>query len=156
MVASTAASRKGAATSKVADDEVDLLADITAETANAPDDDEDFDLLSDLSGSDAVAWMPWDEEDQPTGIQGRAVHIGTVTQDAKFGGDEVPYVEIQAKDGTVWGIRGYATVLKNQMQREIDNGLSTGDLFAVAYLGVKENRKKDNEYKNFKVLSKRQ
>lgn len=155
MVASTAAG-KTAAKSKVADDEIDLLADIQNDTANTPDDDEDFDLLSDLSGSDAAAWMPWDEEEQPTGIQGKLVHIGTVTQDAKFGGDEVPYVEIQAKDGTVWGIRGYATVLKNQMQREIDNGLKTGDIFAVAYLGVKENRKKDNEYKNFKVLSKRQ
>jgi hypothetical protein len=153
MVASTAAAKRAAA--KGNEEEIDLLADINNEVAPV-DDDEDFDLLSDLSGSDAVAWMPWDEDDQPTGIQGRVTHIGTVTQDAKYGGDDVPYVEIEAKDGTIWGIRGYATVLKNQMQREIDKGLATGDLFAVAYLGVKENRKKDNEYKNFKVLSKKQ
>lgn len=139
--------------------EPDLLADIAnEETTSTPvDDNEEFDLLSNMSESDSKAWVPWNEEDQPNGIQGTVVHIGTVTQDAKYGGDEVPYVEIRdSKDADlVWGIRGYATVLENQMNREIDGGLKVGDLFAVVYKGVKENRKKDNEYKDFVVRSKK-
>jgi hypothetical protein len=141
-------------TSKVADNEVDLLAEMdTAPTG--PTEDEDFDLLSDMSESDAKAWMPWDDEDQPKGIQGIITHVGTVAADAKYGGHDVPYVELRDKEGTVWGIRGYSTVLGNQLQREIDNGLSSGDLFAVVYKGITTNRKGDNEYKNFAVKSKK-
>src|SRR3954471_20922253 len=141
-------------TSKVADNEVDLLAEMDT-TPTGPTEDEDFDLLSDMSESDAKAWMPWDDEDQPKGIQGIVTHVGTVAADAKYGGHDVPYVELRDKEGTVWGIRGYSTVLGNQMQREIDNGLSSGDLFAVVYKGITTNRKGDNEYKNFAVKSKK-
>jgi hypothetical protein len=55
----------------------------------------------------------------------------------------------------IWGIRGYATVLENQMNKEIEAGLKLGDLFAVVYKGVQSNRKGDNEYKNFVVRSKK-
>lgn len=153
MVARTAVK----ATSKAAtNDEPDLLAEIADDNPSVPDDDEDFDLLSDMSESDAKAWMPWDEEDQPKGIQGTVVHVGTVTQDAKYGGDEVPYLEVRDKsdDSLIWGIRGYSTVLKNQLQREIDNGLRSGDLFATVFQGVKSNRKGDNEYKAFVTKTK--
>lgn len=143
------------ATSKVAaENEVDLLADMDT-TPTGPVEEEDFDLLSDMSESDAIAWVPWNDDEQPRGIQGTVVHVGTVTQDAKYGGDEVPYVEIRDKDGKVWGIRGYSTVLENQMNKEIDAGLSNGDLFAVVYKGETTNRKGDNTYKNFAVKSKK-
>jgi hypothetical protein len=139
------------------DEDIDLLAGMNTEV-NTPDedDDDDFDLLSDMSESDAQAWMPWDDEDQPNAIQGKVVHVGTVQQDAKYGGDDVPYVELQDKTDPdlVWGIRGYSTVLGNQLEREIDNGLTSGDILAVAFLGIKQNRKGDNEYKNFAVKSK--
>lgn len=142
------------ASSKVTDNEVDLLADMdTAPTG--PVEEEDFDLLSEMSESDAKAWVPWNEDDQPRGIQGVVVHVGTVTQEAKYGGDEVPYVELRDKDDTVWGIRGYSTVLESQMNREIDKGLSSGDLFAVVYKGETQNRAGDNTYKNFAVKSKK-
>lgn len=145
-----------AGASKVADEDIDLLAGMDTAVATPVDDDDDFDLLSDMSESEATAWMPWDEDDQPNGIQGKVVHIGTVTQDAKYGGDDVPYVEIQdSKDPEkVWGIRGYATVLKNQLQREFDNDLRNGDIIAVVYQGVKQNRKGDNEYKAFATKTK--
>jgi hypothetical protein len=146
------------ATSKPAQkDEPDLLAEMNTEVKpTVQDDDDDFDLLSDMSESDATAWIPWDEDDdQPNGIQGTVTHVGTVTQDAKYGGNDVPYIEIRDKndDDLIWGVRGYATVLANQLQREIDNGLSNGDFIAVVFLGVQSNRKGDNEYKNFRVKS---
>lgn len=143
-------------------DEPDLLADMPDER-EAPsnqndDDDESYDLLSDMSESAATAWMPWDdalEDAQPDKIQGRIVHIGTVTQDAKYGGDDVPYIELVDRNNPdiTWGVRGYATVLRNQLQREIDNGLSNGDVIALAHWGVKTNRKGDNEYRDFTVKS---
>jgi hypothetical protein len=155
--AAKSAATKGRTSKTVADEEdVDLLAGMDTTVHQPEEDDDDFDLLSDMSESDAKAWMPWDEDDQPNGIQGKVIHIGTVTQDAKYGGDDVPYVEIQDKSDAdlVWGVRGYATVLKNQLQREIDNDLRNGDILAIVYQGIKENRKGDNEYKAFTTKSK--
>jgi hypothetical protein len=137
--------------SKVAENEVDLLADMDTSPAAPVNDDEDFDLLSDMSESDAVAWVPWNDDEQPRGIQGTVTHVGTVTQDAKYGGDEVPYVELTDKNDVVWGIRGYSTVLESQMQKVIDAGLRSGDVFAVVYKGEVQNRKGDNTYKSFQV-----
>jgi hypothetical protein len=139
--------------SKVTADEVDLLADLDNNNT-PPADDENFDLLSDMAESTATAWVPWNEEDQPNGIQGSITHIGTVTQEAKYGGEDVPYIELEDKSGTVWGIRGYGTVLANQLQREIDNDLRNGDILAVKNLGLTSNRAKTNEYRNFAVKSK--
>lgn len=140
--------------------EVDLLADIANDdTGTVQDPNEEFDLLSDMSGSDAVAWVPFDDDDVPDGIQGTVTFIGTIAQDAKYvakgASGEVPYVEIQAKDGTLWGIRGYATVLHNQLKREIEGGLAAGDLLAVVYKGIKPNRSRTNDYKDFVVRSKK-
>lgn len=158
----TTTASKAATPKPPVEDEPDLLAEMP-DTRSAPspmddDDDESYDLLSDMSESAATAWMPWDEsldEEQPDKIQGRIVHVGTVQQDAKYGGNDVPYIEIQDKGdpNITWGIRGYATVLKNQLQREIDNGLSHGDFIALAHWGVKTNRKGDNEYRDFTVKS---
>lgn len=142
-----------AATSKVADNEVDLLAEMDTTPTKPVDDDEDFDLLSDMSESDATAWVPWNEDDQPNGLQGTVVHIGTVTQDAKYGGDEVPYVELRDKEGNVWGVRGYAGVLASQLQREIDAGLRSGDVLAIVNKGLTFNKAKTNEYRNFQTKS---
>lgn len=136
----------------VEDDEPDLLAEMDDETTAVDDDDDDFDLLSDLTEDGGTPWMPWDEEDQPDGIQGRVIAVSTVEADQKFGGGEVPYVEVETKDGTIWSVRGYATVLKNQLEREVDKGLSIGDTLAIKYFGEKENRRGDNSYKNFKVV----
>lgn len=150
MVARTATK----ATSKVATDEVDLLADMETDVKDTPVDDEDFDLLSDMSESDATAWIPWDDEETPEGIQGKLVHIGTVTQDAKYGGNDVPYWELEDANETVWGVRGYSTVLANQMEREQDKGLRNGDIAAIKHLGLTMNKSKTNEYRNFVVKTK--
>ena len=141
----------GTKASKVTENEVDLLAEMDT-TPSQPEADEDFDLLSDMSESDAKAWVPWNEDDQPNGIQGTVVHIGTVTSDAKYGGADVPYIELRDKEGTVWGIRGYGTVLSNQLQREIDNDLRNGDILAVVNKGITQG--KENEYRNFGVKTK--
>lgn len=146
---------RAATTSKTVENEVDLLADLQNETGPNVQDDTDYDLLSDMSESDATAWVPWNEEDQPNGIQGKVVHIGTVTQEAKFGGDDVPYIEIQDKDNPdlIWGVRGYSMVLESQLDREINNGLRVGDHLAVVYKGETSNRAHTLTYKNFAVKS---
>lgn len=145
------------ATSKVADEEIDLLAEMNeAPASTVEDDDTDFDLLSDMSESDAVAWVPQGDEDVPQGIQGTVTHIGTITQDAKYGGEEVCYWEVQDKDDpdTLWGVRGYATVLNGQMEKVESAGLRTGDFVAMKYIGLVMNKAKTNEYHSFVVKHK--
>lgn len=161
MVARTAAkpaaAKPAARTSKVAkDEEIDLLAEMNeAPASNVDDDDTDFDLLSDMSESDAVAWVPQGDEDVPQGIQGTVTHIGTITQDSKYGGEEVCYWEVQDKDDdTLWGIRGYATVLNGQMEKSENAGLRTGDFVAMKYVGLVMNKAKTNEYHSFVVRHK--
>jgi hypothetical protein len=151
------ASRRTAAV--VEDDEPDLLAAMndTSSKQTATDDDEDFDLLSDLTEEEGESWMPWDDEDQPEGIQGKVVSIGEVEREARFGGGAAVFIQVQDRSDPelVWNVRGYATVLANQLEREIEKGLSVGDTIAIKYFGEKENKKGDNSYKNFATVSKR-
>lgn len=156
MVASRSTATKPAATSKVAEDEIDLLAGMDTSNTSIVEEDEDFDLLSDMSESDASAWIPWDDEDTPKAIQGKVLHIGVVQADARYGGHDVPYWEVQDKNDSekVWGVRGYSTVLSNQMTREQDADLRNGDFVAVVFKGIQQNRSKTNEYKNFQIKSK--
>lgn len=154
----TATKATPARTSKVAAkveaEEPDLLAAMN-EPESTVEDDEDFDLLSDLTEDNGLSWIPWDDEDQPEGIQGRVVGVGEVDREQRYGGGTAVLIQIEAKDGQVWSIRGYATVLANQLEREIEKGLSVGDFLAVKYLGEKENKSGDNSYKNFATASKR-
>lgn len=151
------ASRRAKAAAPV-EEEVDLLAGLSDETSTVDDaDDESFDLLSDITEDGGTPWYPWDADDQPDGIQGRIQYIGTVDREERFGGGEAPYLEIQDKNDAdlIWAVRGYATVLANQLNKAIDQGLSVGDMIGIMYFGEKENRKGDNSYKNFKVVVKK-
>lgn len=141
------------------DEEPDLLAEMndTTTAKSTVDDDEDFDLLSDLTEEEGESWMPWDDEDQPEGIQGKVLSIGEVEREARFGGGSAVFIQVQDRTDSerVWNVRGYATVLSNQLEREIEKGLSVGDTIAIKYFGEKENKKGDNTYKNFATVSKR-
>lgn len=143
---------------EVVEEEPDLLAAMNdTSTKSTVEDDEDFDLLSDLTEEEGESWMPWDDEDQPDGIQGKVVSIGEVEREARFGGGAAVFIQVQDRSDPelVWNVRGYATVLSNQLEREIEKGLSVGDTIAIKYFGEKENKKGDNTYKNFAVASKR-
>lgn len=150
------ASRKPAAAP--VDEEPDLLADMddAAQGGPAEDDGDAYDLLSDMTEENGTAWMPWDEADQPEGIQGAVKYIGEVDRDKKYGGGLAPYVEVQDREDPdmLWGVRGYATVLANQLQKAIDAGMQVGDFIAIKYFGEVMNKAGDNEYKNFKVVTK--
>lgn len=155
-----AAPAKASSRSKAApvEEEPDLLAAMNDTSAKSTvDDDEDFDLLSDLTEEEGVSWMPWDDEDQPDGIQGKVTSIGEVDKEQRFGGGTAVFLQIQDRSDAelVWNVRGYATVLANQLEREIEKGLSIGDTIAIKYFGEKENKKGDNSYKNFATVSKR-
>jgi hypothetical protein len=162
MVARTAAKPAAASKARTSkpvtkDEDIDLLADMNGpETTQVEEDDDDFDLLSDMSESDAQSWVPQSDEDTPQGIQGTVTHIGTVTQDPKYGGEEVCYWEVQDKSDPdiTWGVRGYSTVLNGQMEKAESAGLRTGDFVALKYIGLVWNKAKTNEYHSFLVKSK--
>jgi hypothetical protein len=121
-----------------------LLADLGTE--DAVDDDEEIDLLDGITEDSGDAWMPADDEDSPEGIQGHVLSLTYIETDQKYGGGEVPMLEIQEKDGHVWSVRAYHTVLRNQIEK---NAPEVGDLVALKYLGEKENKKGDNSYQNY-------
>src|SRR5690348_7992678 len=116
--AKKASPAKAAAKPAVVDDEPDLLADMNDDKPTARDDDSEavIDLLDGLSEDAGTRWIPDDEDEpSPAGIQGRVTHVGTVHSD--YGPEEAPLIELEAADGTVWSIRGYATVLRNQIAK---------------------------------------
>lgn len=133
------------------EEEPDLLADLNDETAAAVEDPEEVaDMLDGLNEDAGTPWIPDDEDDpSPEGIQGVVTYIGTVSSD--YGPEECPLIELEAADGTVWSIRGYSTVLRNQITKA---NPAVGDTLAVKYFGVKPN-KAGTEYKNFKVAVRR-
>ena len=76
-------------------------------------------------------------------------YVGTVESDY---GDEVPMVELEAADGTLWSIRAYSTALHSQVKR---TDPEVGDTFAIKYLGEKTARKSGKDYHNFKAAIRR-
>jgi len=128
-------------------DEPDLLADLEDDApTTVVDDDAVVDLLDGLSEDSGTPWVPDDEDDpSPAGIQGTVTYVGTVPSD--YGPEECPLVELEAPDGTTWSVRGYSTVLRNQLNKADP---AVGDTIALKYFGVKEG-KGGREYKNFKV-----
>ena len=150
----SAASGRTASKSKAApvedDDDVDLLADIKDDApAAVADDDEVYDLLDGISEDEGTPWIPDDEDDpSPEGIQGTVKFIGEVSSD--YGPEMCPIIELEAKDGTLWSVRGYSTVLRNQIEKADPQ---IGDLMAVRYFGTKAG-KSGREYKNYKVVVK--
>jgi hypothetical protein len=141
----TTKARKPAA--KAVEEEPDLLAGLG--TPDEPDED-DLDLLAGISEENGTAWMPWDDDDQPVGIQGKVTHVSTVRTDPKYGeAEDVPYLEIQdSKDAdTIWSIRGYGFVVRNQIER---TDPQVGDTFAIKYLGETDSRN-GNTYHNVKA-----
>lgn len=133
-------------------DEPDLLSGLSDDgPAPVADDNEVFDLLDGLSEDEGTPWVPDDEDDpSPEGIQGRVKFRGEVSSD--FGPEMCPLIELETADGTIWSIRGYSTVLRNQINKADPK---VGDIMAVRYFGVKTGKGKNaREYKNYKVAVK--
>jgi hypothetical protein len=133
-------------------DEPDLLSGLKDDgpAVSAPDDEEVYDLLDGLSEDEGTPWIPDDDEDpSPEGIQGRVKFVGEVSSD--YGPETCPLIELEAADGTIWSIRGYSTVLRNQITKADPK---VGDFMAVRYFGMKVG-KGGREYKNYKVAVKR-
>lgn len=138
-----AASTRSKAKSVVEEEEPDLLADLNDE----PDEDnEEIDLLDGINEDNGDAWTPHQDDDIPEGIQGRVLNVTYIETDQKYGGGEVPMLEIEEKDGHVWSVRAYHSVLRNHIEKHAPE---VGDLVAIKYLGEKENKKGDNSYQNY-------
>lgn len=132
------------------EEEEDLLSGLeNADTSAADDDDDDdeeMDLLDDITEDNGDPWMPATEDEHPDGIQGRIVNVSTIYSDEAYGGGEVPLLEIEEADGHVWSVRGYHTVLKNQIER---NAPQVGDRVALKYFGPKTPKKGGKDYENY-------
>lgn len=130
-------------------EEPDLLSGLQDEgPAQAADDTEVFDLLDGLTEDEGTPWKPQDEDEpSPEGIQGRVKYVGVVPSD--YGPEECPHWLLEAADGTVWSVRGYSTVLRNQMNKA---NPKIGDLAACRYFGPKTGRA-GREYANYKAVS---
>lgn len=133
---------------KAAESEPDLLSGL-ADDGPAPtisDDDESFDLLDGLNEDEGTPWIPDDEDNpSPEGIQGRVKYVGEIGSD--YGPEMVPIIELEAADGTLWSVRGYSTVLRNQINKAAP---AVGDFLAIRFFGEK-NSKSGRAYKNYKV-----
>lgn len=144
--AKPATTRRKPSAQKPEADETDLLAGL-GEPDEEEVDESELDLLSGITDENGTAWMPWEDDDHPEGIQGRVIYRGMVGSD--YGNkDDVPYLELQdAKDPElVWTVRGYATALNNQITR---TNPQVGDTWAVKYLGEVDS--KNGTYHNFKA-----
>lgn len=134
------------------DDEPDLLSGLQDDgpaPSVANDNDEPLDLLDGLSEDEGTPWIPDDEDaPSPEGIQGRVKFVGEVSSD--YGPEMCPIIELEAADGTIWSVRGYSTVLRNQISKADPK---VGDIMAVRYFGMKTG-KNSREYKNYKVAVK--
>jgi len=140
--------RPARSTPKPVEDEEDLLAGLEGDAVatTETDDDEELDLLDDISEDAGVAWVPATDGDQPDGIQGRVVNRTVIYADDAYGGGEVPLLEVEQKDGVVWSVRGYHTVLRNQIEK---NDPEVGDLVAIKYFGPKTPRSGGKDYENY-------
>jgi len=146
-----AASAPNAKTGTPKDDEPDLLSGLKDDgpAPSSNEDEQSFDLLDGLSEDEGTPWIPDDDEDpSPEGIQGRVKYVGEVASD--YGPETCPLIELEAGDGTVWSIRGYSTVLRNQITKADPK---VGDIMAVRYFGMKSG-KGGRDYKNYKVAVK--
>lgn len=142
--------RSKPAAAKVAD-EPDLLAGLD-EAAPAEDESEEgLDLLAGITEDNGTAWVPFDDDDQPRGIQGIVTYVGSVGSD--YSDEDVPLIELtdSGDPSVTWSIRGYATALRNQIQK---CDPQVGDLFAVKYLGETKSKKRDKDYHDFKAAVK--
>lgn len=123
----------------------DLLAGLKEEEAPAS-----LDLLSQIADSDGEAWVPWNNEDQPTGLQGTVLSISSVASDYNDKSDK-PLILIEDADGKQWSIRGYGQVMEGQINNALSRGMQVGDLFAIKYLGEQRNRANTFTYHNVKA-----
>lgn len=124
----------------------DLLAGMAEDVAGQPD--QTFDLLNTISEDEGTPWIPDGDDPGPEGIQGVVREISTVPSD--FAQGDCPLINIEDADGTLWSVRGYATVLRNQINKAQDAGLKLGDFMAIRYFGKKPS-KNGKDYKSFKV-----
>lgn len=115
---------------------------------DAPD-EEELSLLDGISEDSGVSWQPQNDDEQVTGIQGTILYVSSISSD--YGEEDLPYLEVQDVNDPelIWSIRGYATVLRNQIKK---TNPQVGDFWACKYLGQVPSKKAGGKpYYNFKA-----
>ena len=134
---------KPAAKPRPADDEDELLASI----GQSDGDDDGDELLAEMDGSGAEAWVPEDDGD---GLVGRVIKVGVVRSDypdESGNRPSCPVVTLETKDGEQWRVIGYSSVLRREL---MDAAPGVGDLCAVKFFGEKTMKKGPYRGKNYK------
>lgn len=94
---------------------------------------------------DVVAFRP---ERAGESVEGVVVSIDSTT--SEYGSYLVPVITLKDADGIYRGIRGYQTVLRNELEK-LD--LQVGDTLAVLYEGKKPTKDNKRTFHSFKVRS---
>lgn len=116
----------------------DLLSSITDDTAN----DKPVDLLSSISEDGPEPWNPT----EPDGIEGTVTAVSS--EEGKYSDEPIPVVVIKTANGAEFTVKGYRSVLRNEINRVKPK---VGGTFAVKYFGRKQKKDGSGEYHHYRA-----
>lgn len=101
---------------------------------------------------DIVNWIPQNPGDK---VGGTLIDITDVDAEFVQDRDSVPMLIIESPTKRLWGVRCYATVLRNEVERRLNRGtLRIGYLIAITYKGKGgEEGRTLNQYGNYRVTA---
>lgn len=101
-----------------------------------------IDLLGSLSEDGPEQWNP----SEPDGIQGTVIAV--LEEEGKYSDEPIPVVVIKTADGAEFTVKGYRSVLRNEINRVKPQ---VGGIFAVKYFGRKQKKNGDGEYHHYRA-----
>ena len=127
--------------------------DVQVEQAIAQDQEHmtpELQALFDEATREILNWIPSEVGQKVGGILRDITDV-----DADFvDGGTVPMLVIESPGGTLWGVRAYHSVLRNEISRRIEKGrLHVGDTIAVVYQGKGGDPNRTlNQYENYRLV----
>lgn len=94
---------------------------------------------------DVVAFKP-----ERAGESVEGVIVAQDVTSSEYTSDAIPVITLKQADGVYRGLRGYATVLRNELAK-LD--LEVGDTLAVLYEGKKDTKDQKRSFHSYKVRS---
>ena len=90
--------------------------------------------------------VPFRPEDAGEGVEGRVISIDVTS--SEYTTDDIPVINIETPDGVVRQIRGYHSVLRNEIERAAPK---VGDTLAVKYNGKKPTKDGKKSFHSYGV-----
>lgn len=120
--------------------------DTTEDLLNQLGEDKPVEVADLLDSIDESGATPWKPQNAGEGVQGKVT--GTSTVSSEYTSEPIPVVEVVDGNGEAWSIRGYASVLRNEINKA---NPQPGDTFAVKYFGKKETKNGQGSYHHYMV-----